>query len=411
MRVLIAHFYILGSDMKNDKLVNKILIGCFLLILFIPNLGLFTYQDRKYIQSHMNREVYEFPHFSIATLGATDFQAIENWYGDRALFFIHLSKIWSNYSFDQGISSQSDQVIVGKQHWLFLGNAYEQTLNQYTGSNQPKPEDMQKMVEYFTKMQLDAKKQGVPFVAVVAPDKQDIYPEYLPSYMGRRSTNTRLDQLDKLLPKAGINFIDLRSAVMTGKSQFTSRFGDIYMAGDSHWNSVGAYLGFQAIAKYANTHLNLDLDLDLDLHPVNFIANITYNTDLTKMLQLSNIASNAPLPDPKSVNLEIISRNLDGNTQKFPAFEFENSARLKGNPYETINLKQHNRDTVLLIGDSFSNALRCYFQDYFYDTVNIQNSSRNYNLKALIQMYHPKLIVYEIVERNLAGLPNSFNQH
>jgi hypothetical protein len=84
---------------------------------------------------------------------------------------------------------------------------------------------------------------GIPYVVVIPPDKQSIYPEHLPPHL-RTTSPARLDQLIAWLgqKKSPVRIVDLRPALLAAKTH-----GEIYRRTDSHWNDEGAYVAYREI--------------------------------------------------------------------------------------------------------------------------------------------------------------------
>ena len=82
------------------------------------------------------------------------------------------------------------------------------------------------------------------FLFVVAPDKQSIYPEYLPRHLRPRpGVPSRLDQLSTIAQAVlASHYLDLRAVIREAKSQ-----GTIYFPMDSHWNYKAAFVAYQAL--------------------------------------------------------------------------------------------------------------------------------------------------------------------
>lgn len=86
-------------------------------------------------------------------------------------------------------------------------------------------------------------KNGVHFVLLVVPDKQTVYPEFLPSRL--RPTpgiHSRLEQfwtVTQADPMAGL--LDLREVLFRAKREL------VFFPTDTHWNEAGAFLGYQAV--------------------------------------------------------------------------------------------------------------------------------------------------------------------
>jgi hypothetical protein len=78
---------------------------------------------------------------------------------------------------------------------------------------------------------------------VVAPNKASIYPEHIPERFNRVSDHSKLDQMAAALTAAGIDFVDLRPALMEAKSKGLS-----YYRTDSHWTPFGAFWAYRDVA-------------------------------------------------------------------------------------------------------------------------------------------------------------------
>ncbi len=84
--------------------------------------------------------------------------------------------------------------------------------------------------------------RGVRYLFVVAPNKQSIYPEFIPA----RHTRVGTPMLDQLLAhlkrNSDLEILDLRPALAAAKQT-----GRLYDKTDSHWNERGAYIAYQAM--------------------------------------------------------------------------------------------------------------------------------------------------------------------
>ncbi len=182
--------------MKIGKSLDKVFICVFLLIIFLPNIGLFKKTDNVKIINSQNREPYNFPSINLSKLNDTNFNLIEKWYADKILFIDKFTQYWSKFNYDLNISTKPNQVIIGKNNWMFLGNDFASIIDQYTGKNTPSEDEMLLMVKNFKQMNLIAKQNNIPFIVVIAPEKQDIYPEFLPDYIKKSNNPSRLDILN-----------------------------------------------------------------------------------------------------------------------------------------------------------------------------------------------------------------------
>ena len=383
-----------------SKYSDRFLIFVFILIITVPGIGLFFEKQASEIRTLFNRDPYPFPPFNIIKLGRTDFKGIENWFIDRALLITTLSKITSNIVYQLGTSIKPGQALLGKDDWLFLGNDFSATIDQYTGKNQPTEEEIYTQLSILKHMSKIASQYSVPFLVVLAPDKHEIYPEYLPDNIQKGTNKNRLELLEEGMQSNGIDFVSLKKRELAAKNSLGKQFGDLYLKGDSHWNYLGAYVAYQAISEQMQSkgikinHINF-----------NFIPQQTTYSDLTNFLQLTHIKSNNPLPDMSSLKIDMIGKEFNGSEIKIDPLA--GSPNILNSPYQAINKALNHKQTCLLIGDSFSEALGFYFHNDFYNTVRIHPGNKAWSLSTLIELYHPDIIVYEKVQRDLLfPMPN-----
>jgi hypothetical protein len=79
---------------------------------------------------------------------------------------------------------------------------------------------------------------------VVAPNKANVYPEFIPSRFNRARNQTKLDQMVQALTEAGLDIVDLRPAVIAAKATGLS-----YYRTDSHWTPYGAFYAYLEVAQ------------------------------------------------------------------------------------------------------------------------------------------------------------------
>lgn len=87
------------------------------------------------------------------------------------------------------------------------------------------------------------RRRGIAHLVVFAPDPPTIDPEILPDFLAAASRPTLLDQLvDRLGEGSDLDVLDLRPAMREGRS-----LGRLFHRTDTHWNELGAYVGYRAI--------------------------------------------------------------------------------------------------------------------------------------------------------------------
>lgn len=89
--------------------------------------------------------------------------------------------------------------------------------------------------------------RGIAYVFVVAPGKQTIYPEFLPDGLHPRGGPTRVDQVvEALRTRTSVPVLDLRDALSAARAAGGPA---LFHQTDTHWNDVGAAIGYREILK------------------------------------------------------------------------------------------------------------------------------------------------------------------
>jgi alginate O-acetyltransferase complex protein AlgJ len=161
--------------------------------------------------------------------------AFESWWNDNFGFRRSLVVGYSRALLALGVSP-TPSVILGRSGWLFF--AGDEALASY------------RAVQPFTEAELAAwqrriearrdwlAERGIHFLVVIAPNKETIYPEFMPVSLNRVRPVTRLDQLVTYMrAHSSVAMVDPRDALRSAKAE-----GIVYLRTDTHWNDVGAWL-------------------------------------------------------------------------------------------------------------------------------------------------------------------------
>ncbi len=87
-------------------------------------------------------------------------------------------------------------------------------------------------------------KKHIPYIVIIVPKKQSIYPEYYP-FKNDLVFDLKLNQLTNYLKSTTIDFIDLRPALLASKSEMP-----LYYRTDTHWTNYGAFIGYNELMKH-----------------------------------------------------------------------------------------------------------------------------------------------------------------
>jgi alginate O-acetyltransferase complex protein AlgJ len=222
----------------------RALVIVFVLIIVLPGLGLVLGVDRATISESEMRELAPPPRWAWTTAGVAAWpRAFERYFDDHFAFRNRLidgraAVLWHGLR-----TSASDTVIAGKNGWLFYGA--DGGIDDWTQAQPFTPAELDVWRETLVRRQMFLSRRGIPFLFVIAPDKQMIYPEQMPESLRRLRNDYRADQLLAYMKAHAptVPMLDLRPAVLAAK-----RVDLLYHRYDTHWNDRGALAGYQAIA-------------------------------------------------------------------------------------------------------------------------------------------------------------------
>ncbi len=164
-------------------------------------------------------------------------------------------------------TSSTDQVITGKEGWLY----YSGTLKDYQRTKTLTERQVFNIIHNLSIINNYYKAAGIDFVITFAPDKASLYPEYLPYYIAAGEGISNADILKPLLEEAGITYADMFEA-------FENDERVLYYRTDTHWNALGAALAYKTLAEAAGKTDITDYD------QIPYAMENTHSGDLAEML-------------------------------------------------------------------------------------------------------------------------------
>lgn len=212
-----------------------------------------------------------------------DFEA---WFSKRFAYRGTVVDLFSSLK-EQIFKTGNDQITVGEDGFLYFND----TLDSFLRENPLTEEELCAIADALSGLDAYAKEHGARLLFVPAPNKNTVYPEYMPAryLMAQPDTLSDLDRLFAFLgEKTEVEFLDLRPALAAAKETQL-----LYHKRDSHWNGLGAHIAYETIME----HLALPMpdftalprtditthegDLDRLLYPgtVKYDDNTVYNYD------------------------------------------------------------------------------------------------------------------------------------
>lgn len=278
-------------------------------------------------------------------------------------------------------TSPSDKVILGKDGWLFYNSEGE--IDDYRGVNLFSDTELKKIKSNLEERSKWLKKKGIKFYITVAPNKSTIYSEFLPSNIKKYNQNSRLDQLVSYLStNSEVHIIDMRTVLKEQKDKYI-----IYKKNDTHWNSMGAFIGYSEIAKVLKKDMVIPELLDLE----NFkIVTVQGGGDLGNMLSMNDILLDNYLTLVPQFETSVKSVKVDASS-------YPNPSQLVVNE----NTSHSDAPKLLMFRDSFTSEMIPFLSEHFSRSVYVWDQYFNANL---IEKEKPDVVIFEVVERNIETL-------
>ena len=156
--------------------------------------------------------------------------------------------VWSAYN-----KTYCTFIVPGKQGYLYYALAvnehYGLELPKHYKSNEAAMKDADAELRQMNKLRHVLKDYGIEFVAFIAPDKPEIYPEYLPRRDADTTTIHLTDYFSRRMDETGFPYINMTDWFV--KMRDTVSF-PLFPKTDSHWRYSSIY-GFDSLFRYINT--------------------------------------------------------------------------------------------------------------------------------------------------------------
>lgn len=226
------------------KAIRCILIAVFVVVIWLPILQM-NFHFYKEFDDMENRELAPPPVFHSGDPDRFPSDS-ENYLDDNFGFrpdFIRWNSILRVKLL--GVSP-IQSVILGKDSWLFYRSealADGNTINDFRGTLPLSEAELARLQQRIEENARAFSRMNAVYLAVIAPNKNTLYSEFLPDSINRFQPVTRLDQLVEYLKvHSKVQIIDLRETFREAKGGYP-----LYWKTDSHWNTYGAHLGYRRI--------------------------------------------------------------------------------------------------------------------------------------------------------------------
>lgn len=279
-------------------------------------------------------------------------------YGHKDYFCVNCgyveSRDWVDKFVDDSYMAPTvvgSDVILGRFNWLFYAGLG--TLDYYRGTNVLNEVEME---DYAIKLQTFSnlcKSKGISFAVLIAPAKEQVYSEYMPTY-----TIEDTYKRDAKLADYIKSVTDVAFSYPLSELQYAGRYWQDYSRYDTHWNRMGAYIGtmavYSSLGKETISPNTLTNRLDTSINPGDLFA--------LGGIDASSYPEDEDYYVPYKEEVQVVYRN-DDNYMNAPIY------------YAVSECGNNNK--LFLVGDSYRTLMLPYLEKDYGTTVALHKDVLN----------------------------------
>ncbi|SMD13552.1 alginate O-acetyltransferase AlgX-related protein [Sporomusa malonica] len=265
------------------------------------------------------------------------------------------------------------KVLVGKDGWLFLQNDTNRVIEQNNGSLKLTERELKKWLRILESRFAVLKNRGIKYYFLIAPNKESIYPEYLPDDY-KISDDRVVYQLINTCKPYNLPLYFPVDVLKLYKTEY-----QMYPLADTHWNGIGAFIAYEYVMNIIQKDFTTKI---LDWEEIQFADGET----------LLDLGSKLTPPQTSIFSWGVVK-------QPRAQIIYENNS----SGYTKIALnKNTSLPTAIVFHDSFINSVIPFIIESFSKTYLIHSPCIDYDLLEKIK---PDVVISEMVERFLIKPP------
>ena len=359
-------------------LIERLLIGLFVAVIALPLLARAVPLDTAFALAE-NRRPAPFPTLELKGYLLVSFpRRFERYWNDSFGFRRLLIRWHSLGKIALGVSP-SPKALVGKEGFLFY--THERSLEYFRGVAPFTRADLDRWQQSLEAREAWLRARGTRFLVVVAPNKETIYPEFMPDIYRPLRPDSRLDQLLAHLrqQRSPVQVLDLREPLCRAKAEVR-----VYHRTDTHWNDAGAFVAYREIMQRLAPWFP---GMNFEPFPADRVVRTAGGGDLARVLALEDrfreeridlLPRSARRARPAPLSLPATVRN----PEDWSAFECPDG----GGP------------RAIMYHDSFNTDLAPFLSEHFSRIVYGAGSRLH---PEVFDRERPAVFVHEFVERAL----------
>lgn len=342
---------------------------CFLVLLFLPSLGLWATVDA--LESCEKRSLSQWPTFQWTE---EYFSAFERFFKDHFAFRNLATHTNSRVKYSLfNSSAKPADASIGAEEWFFYSSKNDYEMDSYARRNLLSAEELNTLRKDWEWRKHLLNEQGIAYFMAVWPNKSTIYERYMPNRMKWQKVDTlsRVDQVKRHLvdKNSSISLIDVRQKLLD-----RAKKERIYHKHDAHWNDLGAYYAYETLMEALQMEAFKMEDFDIEWEETN-------RGDLLGLMGLCNSTS--------IKEQEIVFQPKDEQHQ------IERIETDVNNMYLSANTHAASSKTILVFRDSFTSAMVQFISLHFKKAYFVWTDYQPQIVEAL----KPDIVIVAKVER------------
>jgi hypothetical protein len=300
----------------------------------------------------------------------------------------------SEATFERELAGEKPGYVTGRGGWLFFNDIQIKDLSQAVGRERQGRRQVARWNTYLTGLKRAAEAKGGRFYILIGPAKWDVYPDRLPRWAADLRGTNSLDHLQAEHPE--LPFIDVRAPLRSAGAKVPT-----YSPLNSHWTDYGGYVAWQAVTACLRADGAAGPELDVPaIRGVERVADVNeFATDGVE-LPAEPQATRPRYRSPHPVTT-VVARKT-GDTIEPRGDDVVDTSEL---PVETRTTGAQTDETLLVLRDSFGNALSPLWSTSFARTVQYQHPvgemGAPVDLPAVVDDVRPDITIFTMTERYL----------
>ena len=358
-------------NIKNKFGVILILFLCFLIMpniiyrIFYKNFDHTNYENRTLASKpiFMSTNINEYP------------KKYEEYFNDYLPFRNELVKLKNLNDIFIFKNVFNRIVFLGKEKWLF------HKWNNIYSFNEEELETAKNNLIHFRD---ELKKKNIDFILLICPDKQLVYPKYVPNYIkGKLPNNGTEIFVEYIKNNTDIKVVYPKEELLKYKDKY-----QLYYKYDAHWNTLGAYIEYTQLMKSFGIYIDNIDNVDIK----DFDGNQSYNLGVYQYNDMAYLLSLNSLKYYNDDKTYIISNYITKN--------YETNYYISSENFSFNSKSYKSKDNIIIIRDSFGLNMIDYIATGFRQSKFIHlDTFKNENITEC----KPDIVVFQLVEWDLKG--------